>query len=520
MQLPSSPFDAVPTLFLEPADSDLLSFLREAHGLFVGWPDLIARAEADLDAHGCSKKAIRLADAAWIAGRTAPLPGWTNESPVVDPAQLTLAQGRPRTPAYVVLMALLLRGYFGAGFKSWDSATMMQESITLHVFFTNLGLKMPGLSTLTELVNAISNETRLRILDAQIALVLKLGWDDFSTMLLDSTHVKGNSAWPTDSRLLVSLVSRILRIGASLDQLGLPSFKLFTVSQHLAVMSKLDREIDMSKGTREGARTRRQRYKNLLWRADRSQRMLNEAVKHVEEALTLLDVLPSRRSMAARVVQRLRTDVDALVTVIQNCEARVIQERKVPMAAKKLSVSDPDVGFIAKGQRDPVIGYKPQLSRSSKGFITSLLLPKGNASDSGQLVPAAKDVVRRTTVVPGTLSVDDGYASTANVQACKSMGIEVISINGSKGRALTASADWDSDEYVLARDKRSAIESLMFTLKQGYDFGEVARRGLVSVYGELLEKALAFNFCHLARMRMVKKVTSSSNSERDLLKAA
>jgi hypothetical protein len=26
---------------------------------------------------------------------------------------------------------------------------MMQESITLHVFFTNLGLKMPGLSTLT-----------------------------------------------------------------------------------------------------------------------------------------------------------------------------------------------------------------------------------------------------------------------------------------------------------------------------------------------------------------------------------
>jgi hypothetical protein len=31
----------------------------------------------------------------------------------------------------------------------------------------------------------------------------------------------------------------------------------------------------------------------------------------------------------------------------------------------------------------------------------------------------------------------------------------------------------------------------MFTLKQGFDFGEVARRGLDAVHGELLEKALA-----------------------------
>ena len=60
-------------------------------------------------------------------------------------------------------------------------------------------------------------------------------------------------------------------------------------------------------------------------------------------------------------------------------------------------MSDPDAGFIAKGQRVPVIGYKPQLARSGAGFITGLLLPKGNASDSGQLVPMFDEVVRRTT---------------------------------------------------------------------------------------------------------------------------
>jgi hypothetical protein len=120
-------------------------------------------------------------------------------------------------------------------------------------------------------------------------------------------------------------------------------------------------------------------------------------------------VLPSQKAMAARAVQRLRADVDALTPVIDNCENRVIHELKVPMAAKKLSVSDPDVGFIAKGQRTPVVGYKPQVARSGAGFITGLLLPKGNAADSEQLVPMVDAVVRRTTVVPRVLSVDDGY---------------------------------------------------------------------------------------------------------------
>jgi IS5 family transposase len=161
----------------------------------------------------------------------------------------------------------------------------------------------------------------------------------------------------------------------------------------------------------------------------------------------------------------------------------------------------------------PVVGYKPQVARSGAGFVTGLLLPKGNAADSDQLVPMVDQVVRRTTVVPKVLSVDDGYASAANMAAMKVLKIEVISINGSKGRALTARADWNSDEYALARDQRSAIESWRFTLKQGFDFGEVARRGLAAAYGELLEKVLAYNLCHLARMRRAKAAVESDDEQ-------
>ena len=103
--------------------------------------------------------------------------------------------------------------------------------------------------------------------------------------------------------------------------------------------------------------------------------------------------------------------------------------------------------------------------------------------------------------MPRILTVDDGYASQANVEAAKARGIQVVSINGSKGRALTARADWKSDEYADARALRSAAESLIFTLKQGFAFGEVARRSLSAAYAELLEKSLAYNLCQIVRKR-------------------
>lgn len=496
--VPTSPFAPVTALFLTPADSDLREVLEQAHALIESCPALVDLVEADLETHALRKKALRVADKEWLA--SLPLPSLALDASPAKP--LVLLEGRPRTPAYVVLMAVLLRGYLGSGFKACESTALMHESITLRVFFDNLGLKLPGRSTLTELVNAISNDTRQRILDAQTAFILKLKLDDFTTLVGDSTHVEGNTAWPTDSRLMVALGFRMVRIGESLARLELPALNLSETRSRLAVIKKLDREIDLAHGKKDGARTRRRRYEKLLKAAHRIHQVLAAAVADVDSALARLDVLPSRKALAARAVARLHSDLGALAKVIANCEARVLREEKIKMADKVLSVSDPDAGFIVKGQRQAVIGYKPHLARSGGGFVAGLLLPQGNAADSNQLLPLVQEFIRRTGVVPEVVSVDDGYASAANVDTLKNKcGIKVVSINGAKGRALTEPADWDSPAYADARNLRSAVESLMFTLKQGFDFGELARRGLAAVHAELLEKALAYNLCHMVRVR-------------------
>jgi IS5 family transposase len=424
--------------------------------------------------------------------------------PVQDPDKpLVLMNGRPRTSGYVVLITLLLRGYSGAGFKSADVTSAMVESITLRVFFTNLGVKMPGRSTLNELVNAVNNETRLLVLDAQISRALRLNLDDFKTFLQDSTHVDGNTAWPTDSRLMVDLVSRLIRVGEGLERVHLPSIECSGIRKLLSKMVTLNREIEFSHGKKDGKRTRRRRYEKLLRMAKRIHTQLTPKVVKLAEEANALDVRPSQQEVAERAVMRLRADLDALQKVYTACEARVLHDKKVPMSEKVLSLSDPDAGFISKGQREPVIGYKPQIARSGAGFITGLLLPQGNAPDSKNLVPMVDEVIARTTVIPTVVSVDDGYASADNVKALKrkDRNIEVISINGAKGRALTSCTDWESDVFAQARNKRSAVESLMYTLKYGFDFGEVARRGLHAVHAELLEKALAYNIGVTVRLR-------------------
>lgn len=498
--VPDSPFSTIVPLFLDPVDSDLYAFLDEAHALIQEAHSLVEAVEKDLDAHGLRKKAVRVADAEWLANRTSRLPGMPE--PAHDPDKpLVLMEGRPRTSGYVVLIALLLRGYSGAGFKSADVTSAMAESITLRVFFTNLGVKMPGRSTLTELVNAVSNETRLLVLDAQLARALRLELDDFKTLLQDSTHVEGNTVWPTDSRLMVDLVSRLIRVGEGLERVYLPPIDCSKIGKLLSKMVRLNREIEFSNGKKDGKRIRRRHYEKLLRMSKRIQALLTPKVVELVEAVKGLDLRPSHQGIAERAIMRLRADLEALDKVCAACEARVLREEKVPMSEKVLSLSDKDVGFISKGQREPVIGYKPQIARTGAGFISGLLLPRGNAPDSKNLVSMVDEVIARTKVTPTVVSVDDGYASADNVTVLKGRNIEVISINGAKGRALTSLADWESDAYAQARNKRSAVESLMFTLKHSFDFGEVARRGLSAVYAELLEKALAYNICVTVRLR-------------------
>lgn len=221
----------------------------------------------------------------------------------------------------------------------------------------------------------------------------------------------------------------------------------------------------------------------------------------LEEGLDMATLPPSRRELLKRTLEQIRNDIADAKRVVEYAGERVFKDRKLPSTEKVLSLSDGSAAYIKKGGRDPVIGYKPQLVRSRNGFVTSLIVPQGNAADSIKLVPAILDSIGRTGVIAELVSTDDGYASAKGREDLQDLGVKSISISGAKGKKLTDPEDWSSEVYRDARRNRSAVESLMFTIKDGFDFGELGRRGIDAVRNELLEKVLAYNSCRIILMK-------------------
>jgi hypothetical protein len=116
---------------------------------------------------------------------------------------------------------------------------------------------------------------------------------------------------------------------------------------------------------------------------------------------------------------------------------------KVPSAEKVISVSDSDAAFIVKGGWDTVVGYRPQLGRSGQGFVSALIVPRGNAADNGQLVDVVRDHWDRTQVVPGLVSSDDGYSDQSAREDLLAAGIGVVSISGARGKKITGDQAWN-----------------------------------------------------------------------------
>ena len=71
---------------------------------------------------------------------------------------------------------------------------------------------------------------------------------------------------------------------------------------------------------------------------------------------------------------------------------------------------------------------------------------------------------------------------------------------------------WEDEKYINGRRNRSAVESLMFSLKYVVHFGRLRRRGIEAVRSEMLGKIIVYNYLH--------KIRKFGNAERLYEKAA
>jgi hypothetical protein len=499
-------------VFLTPIDSQLNDFLNEIHQIACFEPSIVQRIDEDLDLHAKRKKLLRLVDAQFLAGQTPDLPKLELQLRELKLDDIQLEEGRPRTEAYIVYVFLMLRGFNG-GCKDQHARLLLEESMTLKLWLEHLGLELPPASTLSDNLNAVSNQTRSLIHQAQLRYIFQGSLDDYQKCFIDSTAVEANTERPTDSTILVRLIARVCTTGGNLHRVDLPDMNPIGLLAQQQELRRMSQQIDFLNGKARAEAKRKKLYFQLLRRVRRLRKRLLRDLESAGRNLECRsDLAPSRRLMAQEVLGLISEDLATLEQAANVCERRVMEQEKVPVAEKIISLSDPDASFIVKGGWNSVVGYRPQLARSGRGFVTALVLPRGNAADSPHFATMVKEQITNTGVTPSMASADDGYSTQQGREEVLGLGLKVVSISGAKGKKLIEAQKWKSRPYRQARAERSAMESVVFTLKESFEFGELMRRTHENVLAEMLEKVLAYNISQIIRIR--KKLSEPQEVQR------
>lgn len=481
----------------------LRTVLLDGVDLLGAHPEILVWIGEDLDRAALAKKELRQADRHWSLAHGVELLGfddgdWEQTSGAV---KVDLRNGRPRLmDAHCNYMFLLLRGYFGS-VGSQEAQERLRDSSVVQAYLEWRGLGLPGESTIRENLNAISNQTRDLIVTAQLEQVLHCKLDDFRAITIDSTAVKANSAWPTDSKMLLGLLNRVSRCGQQLAAFSLPDFHKHHSKRWLNDLDKLDFQIALTLGKANSKGKIKKHYRKFLETCGKLLEHFTKEWENLDERCRALPLPPSRRRLLERLWNQIHDDLRDVATVCSYATNRIFNDVVLPAPQKILSLSDRSAAFIKKGQRNHVIGYKPQLCRSANGFITALVIDEGNPADSSKLVPTVEQHIGRTGIVPTTVSADDGYSSMDNRKMLLDLDVAAVSLSGAKGKKLTPEDEWNSQLYQQLRKDRSAVESLMFIIKYAFHFRQLTRRGLEDVTAEMLEKAIVYNLWRMSHVR-------------------
>lgn len=496
------------TAILNAPDTELKDIFLEGLKLLKFDPEILVRIARDIEFAAKHKKANRLEDQAYYEQLSGTMPGLELFLSEWNTDNLYLLEGRPRLlDPEATFLLMMCRAHLDS-VTSKQAIDRIKDSRVVEAYFLARGMRLPASNTVCDNINAVTNATRDYIYKSQMRMIMDSGFDSMELVTVDSFSVSGNTEWPTDSRIILNLLRRAYRIGTQrIVKFGLPGFTGVYIPRWLRELGKLDFEMSNTCGKPGSKKKIKKLYRRFLKRVNKILlRMISRVSNCLSEWDNLCGLAPSRRRMAEAFIDRIILDIEGVIRVYKYAGDRVFHGITLSAPEKILSLSDECASFIKKGGREAVIGYKPQVARSGNGFITAFEVEQGNPADSARLLPVIRQHCQNTSSTPSTIAVDDGYSSIANRKKLKNMGVETISIGGSKGKKLTPEAEWESQEYKDARNARSAVESIVFVLRYKFHLGSFSRRGIQGVTAELTEKVIAHNLWRIAYLRKKLKL--------------
>ena len=116
--------------------------------------------------------------------------------------------------------------------------------------------------------------------------------------------------------------------------------------------------------------------------------------------------------------------LDLLARVKEQTERRVLGGETVPAGEKVVSLFEPHTDIIVMGGRKTHYGHKVNLTTGRSGLVLDVVMEDGNPADSARCLPMLKRHITHYGAAPSRAAFDGGYASRANLDDAKALGIE------------------------------------------------------------------------------------------------
>jgi IS5 family transposase len=377
------------------------------------------------------------------------------------------------------------------GFSYEQLAFHLADSKTYRAFcgigFTD---RVPNSSVLQRDIKKIRPETLERI----HLLILEKAKDEKiekgRKARIDCTVVETNIHHPTDSSLLNDCVRVLARIMEDAKE----NFEInFTFADHRRRAKKRALEILNAKSKKK----RLKPYKDLL-------RATSLTVTYAEAAAKALPLTRKKSGEADifgegfEIAEELRHYVGLAKKMIDQTERRVVNGETVPATEKVFSIFEPHTDIVIKARRETCYGHKVVLTGGDSGMFTDMVVLEGNPADSTLPVDMVQRQEQIYDCVPLKAAFDGGFASKANLQKIKELGVRDVTFRKKRGLKISemAKSTW---VYKRMCDFRAGIEGMISFLKRCFGLRRCNWHGYESFKSYAWASVLTANLLLMAR---------------------
>lgn len=396
-----------------------------------------------------------------------------------------LDTGREGLTSETVLRCGLLKQlrqvtYKGLAFDVADSASC--------IAFARLPSgRSPGKSALQNTISRIGPATWERINQCIVGHAKKEKIELAKTIRIDSTVCDSDVHEPTDSSLLWDCVRVMVRL--ILEAVKLPGVTGFNFRNHTRVAKKRAHQILNTKGMEKD---KVDLYDDLLKVTSATLNYFNEA--HIKVCDSCTD-----ERKKARWLSKYEQFKPLIQKAIDQTQRRVFTEEKVSAGEKIFSIFEEHTDIIIKGDRQIQYGHKLNLTSGKSGLILDIAIEEGNPTDIDRLLPMLERHIGIHGAAPRQVAADGGYASGANLEAVKELGVEDMAFNKKRGLSIE---DMVKSHWVYRKLKnfRAGIEGNISCLKRAYGVGRCHWKGLDHFKSYVWSSVVSYNLTLMARL--------------------